>query len=154
MDYSYIFRSALPDYGTFAAFGFEKKDEGYICRKALGDTGFYALIRVHDERITAEVYEKSADGTSPDSKYALFDVKSANGAFVSCIRAQVQEIMNDFTDQPPGYRVCIRGLLLALMIRLLRVFTEESAENDRDKNLTVLTPALDYLYDHYAHVIL
>ena len=96
MDYSYIFRSALPDYGTFVAFGFEKQDEGYICRKALGDTGFYALIRVHDERITAEVYEKSADGTSPDSKYALFDVKSANGAFVAGIRAQVQEIMNDF----------------------------------------------------------
>ena len=26
----------------------------------------------------------------------------------------VQEIMNEFTDQPSGYRVCIRGLLLAL----------------------------------------
>ncbi|MBR3740691.1 MAG: helix-turn-helix transcriptional regulator [Clostridia bacterium] len=62
----------------------------------------------------------------------------------------VQEILNEFTNQQPGYRVCIRGLFLALMIRLLRVFPAENAGSAKDKNLTALTPALDYVYDHYA----
>jgi AraC-like DNA-binding protein len=62
----------------------------------------------------------------------------------------VQEIMNEFAEQPPGYRVCIRGLFLVLMIRLLRVFPEDTAESAKDKNLAVLTPALDYVYDHYV----
>lgn len=96
MDYSYIFRSALPDYGKFAEFGFQEQNGGYICKKPLEGTDFTALITVRDESITAEVYEKSSDGISADSRYALFDVKSANGAFVADIRAQVQEIMHDF----------------------------------------------------------
>ena len=96
MDYSYIFRSALPDYGRFAEFGFRQQDGCYICKRPLAGTDFTALITVRGERITAEVYEKSADGISADSRYALFDVKSANGAFVAGIRAQVQEIMHDF----------------------------------------------------------
>ena len=99
MDYSHIFRSAMPNYGTFAEFGFEKQDDGYICKKPLAGTDFYALITVQGESITAEVYEKSTDGISADSKYALLDVKNANGAFVAGIRAQVQDIMHDFQER-------------------------------------------------------
>lgn len=62
----------------------------------------------------------------------------------------VQAIMRELTDQPPGYRVCIRGLFLALMIHLLRVFPKEANESAEDKGLTALTPALDYVYNHYA----
>lgn len=98
MDYSYIFRSAVPDYGTFAEFGFEKQDDRYLCKKPLADTDFSALITVLGERITVEVYEKAAEEGSADTKYALFDVKSANGAFVAGIRAQVQEVMHDFRE--------------------------------------------------------
>lgn len=94
MDYSYIFRSAVPDYARFADFGFEKRGDAYICKKSLSETGFYALLTVTGETCSAEVYESADD--FPDSKYALFDVESANGSFVSEIRAQVQDIIEDF----------------------------------------------------------
>jgi predicted DNA-binding protein (MmcQ/YjbR family) len=94
MDYSYIFRSAVLDYAKFHDFGFEKQGDSYICKKPLSENEFYALLTVHDETLSAEVYERGED--SPDSKYALFDVESANGSFVSQIRAQVQGIVEDF----------------------------------------------------------
>ena len=94
MDYSYIFRSAVPDYERFASFGFEKRDGAYICKKSLSETGFYILLTVTGETCSAEVYEAADD--FPDSKYALFDVESANGSFVSQIRSQVQGIVEDF----------------------------------------------------------
>lgn len=94
MNFSYIFHSAVPDYTKFAAYGFEKQDDSYICKKPLSETGFYALLTVTGETCSAEVYEVEDD--FPDSKYALFDVESANGSFVSEIRAQVQGIVEDF----------------------------------------------------------
>lgn len=94
MDYSYIFRSAVPDYSKFRKFGFEKQGDAYVCKKPLSETGFYTLLTVHGEKLSAEVYE--SDDDFADSKYALFDVESANGSFVSQIRAQVQNIVEDF----------------------------------------------------------
>lgn len=96
MDYSYIFRSAVPDYPKFEKFGFEKHGETYICKKPLSETDFYVLLTVHDEKLIAEVYETGSDFS--DSKYALFDVKNANGSFVSQIRSQVQNIVEDFQN--------------------------------------------------------
>ncbi len=91
MDYSYIFNSSLPKYEAFADFGFEKDGETYICKKTLADSGFYALLKVCDEKLTAEVFE-----TDTDEKYALFDVKGASGAFVSKIREEVLQVVEDF----------------------------------------------------------
>ena len=62
----------------------------------------------------------------------------------------VQDIIAECVSQPAAYRVCVRGLFLALMIRLLRIYSEENRENAKDNNLTVLSPALDYVYAHYA----
>ena len=94
MDYSYIFRSAVPNYEKFADFGFEKHEDSYICKKKLEESGFYVLLTVNNENINAEVYEEGDD--FPDSKYALFDVQSATGSFVSQIRSEVQNIIEDF----------------------------------------------------------
>ena len=94
MDYSYIFRSAVPNYEKFADFGFEKHEDSYICKKKLEESGFYVLLTVNNENINAEVYEEGDDFS--DSKYALFDVQSATGSFVSQIRSEVQNIIEDF----------------------------------------------------------
>ena len=94
MDYSYIFRSAVPDYSKFQKFGFEKHGDAYVCKKPLSENGFYTLLNVNGEKLSAEVYE--SDDDFADSKYALFDVESANGSFVSQIRTQVQNIVEDF----------------------------------------------------------
>ena len=62
----------------------------------------------------------------------------------------IQEMLDEFSLQKMGYRGCIRGLFLTLMIRLLRIFPEEKKQPVADKNLTVLSPALDYMYEHYT----
>lgn len=62
----------------------------------------------------------------------------------------IEDILAECVEQPAAYRVCVRGLFLALMIRLLRVYSEENKKSARDNNLTALSPALDYVYAHYA----
>ena len=110
MDYSYIFRSAVPDYAKFASFGFEKCGDAYICKKSLSETGFYVKLLVKDEKFTAEVYESADD--FPDSKYALFDVESANGSFVSQIRSQVQGIVEDIVRPVLRFLICMKNTFI------------------------------------------
>ena len=60
----------------------------------------------------------------------------------------VLDILKECEAQAEGCRVCVRALFLALMIRLLRIFSRDR-KAEPEKNLTVLAPALDYLYAHY-----
>ncbi|MBR3016945.1 MAG: helix-turn-helix domain-containing protein [Clostridia bacterium] len=61
----------------------------------------------------------------------------------------VQEILKEVSMAEKGYRICVQGLFLALVIRLLRIFPEENGQAVTDKHLPALTPALDYIYEHY-----
>ena len=60
----------------------------------------------------------------------------------------VKEILWECEHQAEGYRVCARGLFVALILRLLRIFSKDT-KHKAEKNLTILAPALDYLYEHY-----
>ena len=91
MDYSYVFKSGIPQYDKFESFGFKRKGSVYTLEKPLKTPGFSALIHIENERITAEVYEE-------DTKYDLFDVKSAKGSFVYSIREQVKALVDDFAS--------------------------------------------------------
>ena len=96
MDYSYIFRAARAKPQGFSDFGFETADKNtFTCKKELPapNNTFYTILTLNpkDETLTARVYEADTD-----EPYTLFDVPSANGAFISQIREQVQEIVNDF----------------------------------------------------------
>ena len=96
MDYSYIFRAARAKPQGFSDFGFETADENtFTCKKELPSPNntFYTILTLNpkDETLTARVYEADTD-----EPYTLFDVPSANGAFISQIREQVREIVNDF----------------------------------------------------------
>lgn len=93
MDFSYIFRSAIPDYDKFRTFGFEEKNGRFICRKKLETKGFYVLLEVYSEMLIASVFENDTD-----EKYVLFDVKTASGAFVSQIREEVKKIVENFVS--------------------------------------------------------
>jgi len=62
--------------------------------------------------------------------------------------AMVKDILWECQQQAEGYRVCVRSLLVAFMTRLLRIFPKENIE-ESEKNLTVLSPALDYIYEHF-----
>ena len=60
----------------------------------------------------------------------------------------VKEILWECEHQAEGYRVCARGLFVALILRLLRIFSKDT-KHKAEKNLTILAPALDYIYAHY-----
>lgn len=98
MDFNSFFYSAVPLYNEFEKYGFRKAGKLYCLKKDLKQDGFYVEIKIEDEKITAEVFEKSGDKNSPDLKYALLDVKNANGAFVSSILENVKNILNDFFE--------------------------------------------------------
>lgn len=57
-------------------------------------------------------------------------------------------ILDEFQEKKPGWRACVRGLLLTFVIDMLRIYSDED-ERARDKDLTVITPALDYMRRNY-----
>lgn len=103
MDYSYIFRSAVPVYERFADFGFEKQKNSYVLKRELSCTGFYVLLTVAEssktgssdvfaaDTLNAEVYENETD-----ERYVLFDVKQSNGTFVAELREEVRSLVEEF----------------------------------------------------------
>ena len=111
MDFSYIFRAARPKPETFADFGFQKDDalredkvftdakvpaDVLICKRSLPQTDFYVILTLNlaKETLSAQVYDSATD-----EQYALFDVPSANGAFISQIREQVKNIIEEFRNR-------------------------------------------------------
>ena len=111
MDFSYIFRAARPKPETFADFGFQKDDalredkvftdakvpaDVLICKRSLPQSDFYVILTLNctKETLSAQVYDSATD-----EQYALFDVPSANGAFISQIREQVKNIIEDFRSR-------------------------------------------------------
>lgn len=103
MDYSYIFRSAVPVYERFADFGFEKQKNSYVLKRELSCSGFYVLLTVAEssktdssdvfaaDTLNAEVYENETD-----ERYVLFDVKQSNGTFVAELREEVRALVEEF----------------------------------------------------------
>ena len=61
----------------------------------------------------------------------------------------VEAIVAEVAQARPGYQGCAAGLCLALLTRMLRVYSQESPEESRDPYLSVLSPALDYIHEHY-----
>ena len=61
----------------------------------------------------------------------------------------VQAIIEEMREKPAGYQCCVRGLLLALISRLLRVSRKEP--HAADKQILALSPALEYIHRHYMN---
>lgn len=94
MDYSYILNSALPHKEKLNAFGFYESDDFLCLKKSIAGGEFYTIIRLSEKSFNAEVFE-----TQTDEKYVLFDVASANGAFVGQIRNEVQAIIDEIHEK-------------------------------------------------------
>ena len=94
MDYSHIFSSAKPLREKFAAFGFKKRGDSLVCKKALAGGDFYATLTICGETLTAHVYDAATD-----ELYAPFDMRGARGAFVAAVREEVQKIVDDFYER-------------------------------------------------------
>ena len=61
----------------------------------------------------------------------------------------VQAILEEMRDKAAGYQSCVRGLLLSLVARLLRVYMRRPAVPE--KQTLSLSPALEYIHGHYMN---
>ena len=77
----------------------------------------------------------------------------------SKIYALVMDVIEELNAARPNYKLCVKGLLLALCIELNRIQEEENAsaalmppptEISVPENALVISPALNYIEDNYA----
>ena len=90
MDYSYILNTSLPQKDKLLAFGFSEAESGLVLKKEIAGGQFYAEIKLSDKNLSADVFE-----TATGEKYVLFNVASAQGAFVGQIRSEVQDVIEE-----------------------------------------------------------
>ena len=94
MNYSYILNTSVPQKEKLLAYGFTEADGNLVVKKEIADSQFYAEIKLSEKTLTADVFE-----TATDEKYVLFNVASAQGAFVGQIRSEVQNVIEEIRDK-------------------------------------------------------
>ena len=90
MDYSYILNTSLPQKEKLLHFGFSEVGASLVLKKEIAGGQFYTEIKLSEKTLAAEVFE-----TSTNEKYVLFNVASAQGAFVGQIRSEVQDLIEE-----------------------------------------------------------
>ena len=90
MNYSYILNTSLPQKEKLLDFGFSEAGGSLVLKKEIAGGQFYAEIKLSDKTLAADVFE-----TSTNEKYVLFNVASAQGAFVGQIRSEVQDLIEE-----------------------------------------------------------
>ncbi len=94
MDYSYILNTSVPQKDKLLAFGFLEADGRMVLKKEIAGGQFYAEIKLSDKNLSADVYE-----TATNEKYVLFNVASAQGAFVGQIRSEVRDVIEEIREK-------------------------------------------------------
>ncbi len=61
----------------------------------------------------------------------------------------VADIVAEMVRCAPGYQASVRGLFTALLVGMLRAYTQEESESVRDPYMSALSPALDYIHENY-----
>ena len=64
-------------------------------------------------------------------------------------RRYVEDIVEEMVRCAPGYQAIVRGLFTALLVSMLRVYSQEESETARDPFISVISPALDYIDENY-----
>lgn len=61
----------------------------------------------------------------------------------------VSSILREMTLRRPNYEISVRGLCLSLLVTLLRAYDENADADSEDRVMAAITPALDYVHEHY-----
>lgn len=93
MNFNHLLLTSIPQTEKLLDYGFTQEDKAVILNRKLDDD-FYVLVVYDSENLTAEVYDADSN-----EKYALLDVKTANGAFVNGIRQKVMDLLNDISTR-------------------------------------------------------
>lgn len=64
-------------------------------------------------------------------------------------RHYVEAIVSEMVARAPGYHTVVKGLCAALLIELLRLYSREDTGEVRDPYISAISPALDYIHEHY-----
>ena len=94
MTYPHILTTAIPQNDKLLAYGFTQSGGNLVLEKDIAEGEFYVRITLSEKNLSAEVFESGTD-----EKYILFDVASAHGAFVSKIRNEVQQVIDDVVEK-------------------------------------------------------
>ncbi|MBR0228284.1 MAG: helix-turn-helix transcriptional regulator [Clostridia bacterium] len=85
-----------------------------------------------------------------DAGYFLSDCHLLlHGSRDGWAKRYAEDIVKEMVDQPPGYQARVQGLCVALLIGMLRVYSQEETESVRDPDMSFLSPALDYVHENY-----
>ena len=60
-----------------------------------------------------------------------------------------EDIISELTDRQPGYQPRVQGLVAALLVGMLRIYSQEETETLRDSDMSSVAPALDYIHENY-----
>ncbi len=61
----------------------------------------------------------------------------------------VAQMIGEMTAREAGYQNCVRGLCAAFLTKALRAYSQESPEYTSDPYIHALSPALDFIHEHY-----
>ncbi len=97
MDFSYILKSAKYDETLLLKYGFKKSEasDPYSMTKTFSVAGndFYVIFEISESSFSGRIVEQESDDI-----YALAEVPSAAGSFVTEVRRQVQDFAEDIRD--------------------------------------------------------
>lgn len=93
MDYGYLISEYKLNHNALIHYGFQWIDTTYIYQKYLNDNDFYAIIKITDDSFYVKVYDSSLD-----EEYIPFTLKHANGSFVSSIKEDVLNVVEDIIE--------------------------------------------------------
>lgn len=64
-------------------------------------------------------------------------------------RRLMEMILEEISQRRPNYELSVRGLCLSLLMCLLRAYDAEDPQTSQDRVMYAITPALDYIHQHY-----
>lgn len=93
MNFNHLLLTSFPQKNLLLEYGFQKEGNLLVLNRKL-DEEFYAVFTFDFQNLTAEVFENQTG-----EKYALLDVKTAHGEFVSSIREKVSIMIEEIIQK-------------------------------------------------------
>lgn len=94
LDIAETFRGRKANVKALLSFGFVRLGGAYVYNEDILNAQFSLTVRVKDNAVSAEVYDKEAE-----NPYYLFAVEGAEGAFVGEVRAEYDRILTAVSEK-------------------------------------------------------
>lgn len=121
---------------------------------AAGDTSLWSYIFMDPELLLGQELLRLLESPAPGGPVPGGDFASDCQVLLPAGRAPwaaplMQAILSETAERGPGYRLCVRGYCLALLVHLTRSYNESLEGEPTNRQLHALSPALDYIRRNY-----